>query len=291
MIDPRSRPPLKVLLERASCRNFSSKKVPPKTLELILEAGCHAATGGNLQPYSIIKIQNKRTAARLAKLCDQGFIGQAPVNLLFCIDWHRLKQWAALECAPFTAIDSFRHFWISFQDTVICSQSVCTAADALGLGSVYIGTVLEMFPLLKRMFRLPRGVFPVVLVSLGYPRGKLVPRRKLGPAIIAHDERYRKLSARNLRRAFDDKYPRFRLEPAPDRLRAYYRTAKKAHGTAFAKKALARVKKQGYINAVQRYFGLHYVADQMPLGNEKYLKIFKDFGFGWFKRFKPGKKK
>ena len=260
-------------------------------MELIIEAGCHCATGGNLQPYSIIKIRDRKIATRLAKLCDQDFIARAPVNLLFCIDWHRLKQWADLEQAPFTATDSFRHFWISFQDTVICSQSVCIAADAVGLGSVYIGTVLEIFPLLKKMFRLPRGVFPVVLVCLGYPRGKPVPRRKLGPGIIAHDERYHKLSAQELRSAFADKYPGYRLEPTTDRLKAYYRTAKKAHGPAFAKKTLARVKAQGYINMVQRYFGLHYVADRMPMGNEKYMKLFKDFGFGWFEKFKPGKKK
>ncbi len=291
MSDPRRRPLLKVLLERASCRNFTDKKIPPRVLNLILEAGCHAATGGNLQPYSIINIKNKKTAARLAKLCDQDFIARAPVNLLFCIDWHRLMQWAKLERAPFTATDSFRHFWISFQDTVICSQSVGIAADAMGLGSVYIGTVLEFFPLLKRMFRLPWGVFPVVLLCLGYPRGKLVPRRKLGPAVIAHDERYHKLSARELRQAFAEKYPGFRLEPTRDRLKAYYQTARGAHGTEFARQALARIKEQGYINAVQRYFGLHYVADRMPLGNEKYMKLFKDFGFGWFEKFKPGRKK
>jgi nitroreductase len=286
--DPKT---IAVLLNRASCRNFSAKKIPARILDLILEAGCRAPTGGNLQPYSIIKIENRRTARRLAGLCGQDFIGQAQVNLLFCIDWHRLLRWADLEQAPFTATRSFRHFWISIQDTIICSQNISTAADALGLGSVYIGTVLEMFPLLKRMFRLPRGVFPVVLLCLGYPKGKLVPRRKLGPDIIVHPERYRSIGSERLRKAYAKKYAGARFELTADRLREFYGSAKKAHGMAFAEKALARIKKQGFINRAQYYFGLHYRADEMPEGNEKYMKMFKDFGFGWFEKYKPRIKK
>jgi FMN reductase [NAD(P)H] len=52
---------VKLLIERASCRNFSDEKIPADVLQLVLEAGVHAATGGNLQPYSIIKIEKEET--------------------------------------------------------------------------------------------------------------------------------------------------------------------------------------------------------------------------------------
>jgi nitroreductase len=64
------------LLERASCRNFLSRKIPARVLDLVLESGCHAPTSGNLQPYSIIKIENRKIRARLAELFDQDFIAQ-----------------------------------------------------------------------------------------------------------------------------------------------------------------------------------------------------------------------
>lgn len=163
---------LKLLVERASCRSFSDKKVSPDVLQLIFAAGVHAPTGGNLQPYSIIKIENDETKQKLAEMGEQGIIGKAPVLLLFCIDWRRIERWAKLEVAPFTATSSFRHFWISFQDTIICAQNICTAADSLGLGSVYIGTILEFFTDIRDMFQLPKGIFPVVLLCLGYPKVK-----------------------------------------------------------------------------------------------------------------------
>jgi len=278
---------MKLLLERGSCRNFTKKKIAPKVMDLILKAGVHAATGGNLQPYSIIKIEKDATNRSLAKFCGQPFIGEAQVNLLFCIDWRRSERWAKLEDAPFTANNSFRHFWISFQDTIICAQNICTAADSLGLGSVYIGTVLEFFPRLKKMFKLPKGVFPVVLLTVGYPKIKPKPRKKLGPDIVVHNEKYSDLKDVELSKAFAAKYPDVKIELSPERLKRFREVCLKVGGKIFADRCAARAKKQGYISPVQRYFGLHYVADYMPQGNLNYLKQFEDFGFGWFRDFKP----
>ena len=85
---------IKILTERASCRIFKAKQIPNKVMNTLFEVATHAATGGNLQPYSIIKIADRKVKDDLAKKCGQAFIGQAPVDLLFCIDWYRLKRWA-----------------------------------------------------------------------------------------------------------------------------------------------------------------------------------------------------
>ena len=98
---------LKLLIQRASCRSFSNKKIPKNILQYILEAGIHSPSGGNLQPYSIIKVEKEKTKQKLAELCGrQEFIAKAPTNLLFCIDFHRLERWAKLKIAPFTATSS-----------------------------------------------------------------------------------------------------------------------------------------------------------------------------------------
>jgi nitroreductase len=282
---------LKLLFERASCRNFSDKKIPSDVLQFILEAGIHAPSGGNLQPYSIIKIEKDETKQKLAELCEQGFIVKAPVNLIFCIDWHRIERWAKLEIAPFTATSSFRHFWISFQDTIICAQNICTAADSLGLGSVYIGTVLEFFRELRDMLQLPKAVFPVVLLCLGYPATKPLLRKKLGVKVIVHEEKYQEINDQKLLDAFNKKYPGFKIEITPERLEMIRRVCKEVHGEEFARKCIERIKENGYINTVQRYFGLHYRADWSADGNDTYLKLMEEFGFNWFKKYQPFKDK
>jgi len=278
---------VKLLFGRSSCRDFLDKKIPSDVLQLVLEAGVHAPTAGNLQPYSIIRIENAETKQKLAEMCEQNFIGKAPVLLLFCLDLHRNERWAGLEVAPYTATSSFRHFWVSFQDTIICAQNICTAADSVGLGSVYIGTVIDMPAALEAMFHLPKGVFPVVLLCLGYPKTRRQPRKKLCVNAVVHLELYREMEDRELLRAFNEKYEGERVAVAEDRLETILNVCRAVHGEGFAMKCAARIKADGYINRAQHYFGLHYRADLMPKGNDKYLKIMEESGFNCFKKYRP----
>lgn len=278
---------IRLLYERASCRSFADRPVPDQVVDTVLEAGLHAPSGGNLQPFSIIRIGDKEKRRVLAERCEQAFVGTAPLLLLFCLDLHRLRRWAALQVAPFSADHSFRHFWIAFQDTIICAQNVCTAADAMGLGSVYIGTVLEFFSELREMCSLPDGVFPVVLLCLGYPRHGAKPRRKLSTDVVVHKDTYHEMDDEALLQAYEIKYPNYRVEITEERLEAIAGVCQRVHGEAFAERCLARIREAGYINAVQRYFGLHYTADAMAQGNETFLQQIRDAGLGCFEASIP----
>ncbi|PKK83006.1 MAG: hypothetical protein CVT49_10705 [candidate division Zixibacteria bacterium HGW-Zixibacteria-1] len=278
---------MRLLIERGSCRSFLDKKIPPEMMDLVLKAGIHAATGGNLQPFSIIKIENKEVSEKLGEMCHQKFIGEAPVNLIFCIDWHRLERWAKLETAPFSGKSAFRHFWISFQDVIIAAQNICTAADAMDLGSVYIGTIMDFPRDIRRMFELPDGVFPVVLLCLGYPKVRPAPRKKLGIDVIVHNEKYHDPADKELLEAFERKYPDRKFETNDERMEYIEQVCRAVHGDDFARKCLASIKERGYINMAQYYFGLHYTADVMPQGNEDFVKMIEEAGFGWFKKFRP----
>ena len=46
-----------------------------------------------------------------------------------------------------------------------------------------------------------------------------------------------------------------------------------------------KVKEQGFFNPVQRYFGLHYRANAMPLHNQQFIDQMKDLGFHWFEEY------
>jgi len=278
---------IRLLFERSSCRDFLDKKIPADVLRFILEAGVHAPTAGNLQPYSIIKIEDSEMKQKLAEMCGQNFIGKAPVLLLFCIDWHRNERWASLEVAPFTATSSFRHFWVSFLDVAICAQNICTAADSMGLGSVYIGTVIDMPADLQAMFKLPKGVFPVVLLCIGYPTARPMPRKKLGVDVVVHSERYQEIEDQKLIDAYKEKYHDYKLEITEERLEMILKVCQQVHGEELAKKCAERIKANGYINRAQHYFGLHYPADLMPDGNDDYLRLMEEFGFNWFKKYCP----
>jgi len=283
---------IRLLHQRASVRAFEDRPIPDDVLEQVLTAGIHAPTGGNLQPYSIVKITEPATNRHLAVRCGQEFIGTAPVNLLFCLDYHRLGRWAEIERAPYTATSSFRHFWIGFQDVIIAAQNICTAADALGLGSVYIGTVVEFIPELRQMFDLPSGVLPVVLLCLGWPKHRPAPRPKLPVEVCVHDGHYRRMSDAEIDAAFDAKFPtkdrpQFQMELTPERRTQIEKTARRACGVEFARRCMEHVDRFGWVPMPHRYFGLHYRADEMPADNERFLSEIAEAGFSWFEGWTP----
>lgn len=278
---------IKLLHERASVRNYLDKPIEPDILEAILKAGIHAPTGGNLQPYSIIKIESKETKEKLAELCWQDFIGKAAVDLIFCLDLRRNKRLADIGVAPHTAYHSFRHFWVSFQDTIIAAQNICTAADAFGLGSCYIATILERIEEIIRMCELPEGVFPVVLLCLGYPKTQPKVTNKFGLEIMVHNETYVDMPDEMLFEAYMERENHRQLGITDERMSKIKNVCTRAHGEAFAKRCEETIKGNGYINPIQYRFALHYEADEMPRGNTDFLQLLEKMGFDWFKEWQP----
>lgn len=272
---------LKLLTDRASCRVFKNKRVPAAVVDKLVEAGIHAPTGGNLQPYSIIKIEKTAAVKKLAKFCWQPFLAKAPLHFVFCVDLHRHKRWAMLENAPYSADRSLRPFWIAFQDTIICAQNMCVAADALGLGSVYIGPVFDSMAQIRRMCKLPKGVVPVVSLAVGYPKVKPPRRKKLPAALLAHSEVYREATDKELLTAFRKRYAGVSEAVNKKDLKVLADACRVAHNTGFAEKCLDDVKARGNFNAPQIVFGLHYRADRMLQNTPKQLRMLKTSGLAW----------
>lgn len=283
---------ISVLLDRSSLRQFADRPVEQSVLDSILDAGVHAASGGNLQPWSAILVREGGTREKLAGMCGQDFMAAAPVHLLFCIDLHRNEVIARTGRAPYTARNAMRHFWISFQDVVIAAQSMSTAADMLGLGSVYIGTIMEFPDEVREMFALPEGVYPVVLVCMGYPPDGAERRstRKLPRHWLVHEERYAEPDPSVL---WSDYLVREenRLTPINERTEKAFRTACTVSvDEAFAESCMERAREQGGFNPVQRRFGLHYRADGMPCDNLDFLRAMRDAGLFFFERWEREEK-
>jgi FMN reductase [NAD(P)H] len=99
---------------------------------------------------------------------------------------------------------------------------------------------------------------------------------------MVHRERYQDPSDEELLAAFAEKYAGLRVEATAERLETLARVCQTVEGEELAARCLARVRECGYINPVQRYFGLHYRADRLPLGNDEFLRVIEQAGFGWF---------
>jgi FMN reductase [NAD(P)H] len=283
---------IRLLHQRGSCRHFQDKNIPEDILRFILGAAVHAPSGGNLEPYSIVKIEDHKRRAKLKKICgNQRFIGEAPVNLVICLDHRRLMRWAKLDVSPFTYDHFLLGFLMAFQQTGIIGQAICIAADAMGLGSCYVGTATYLAGEIAELLELPKLVFPGTLISIGYPAEKPPNMKKHTLETLVHNETYQDLSDSELLARVREKWRALgarRVELTEKRLDRLYQVCQNVHGKAFAEKSVAYAMELGYISPVQRYFGLHYRADWMlTMSNSKYLDIIKKQGWNICRGYEP----
>ncbi len=277
------------LQSRASCRAFRDDPIPDEVLEEILATGLRAASGGNLQPYSIIVVRDAERRRRLAEInYRQSFIAQAPVNLLIVLDFHKLERYARLQDAPFTAHRSFSHFLVGFMDAICCAQMMETAAWLLGIGTCYVGTVPAVAPEVVKLCSLPPRTFPLLLLAMGYPRSPLRTRPRLPRSLSVFEERYPALSDDEILEGFAAKYgTEGRSLPSdPARAERWLRALEEALLTTYrpeeVRRITSRVRQQGKVTEAQRYFGLHYHAARMPEVGRSTLRALRQQGIDAF---------
>ena len=107
---------LQLLYQRGSCRHFKDDKIPNEAMEQILGAAIHAPSTGNLQAFSIVKIEDPERRKKLMQICgNQHFIGDAPVNLIVCVDERMNMRWAELDAAPYAHTSCLFWFLMDFR--------------------------------------------------------------------------------------------------------------------------------------------------------------------------------
>ncbi len=262
---------LTLMQGRYSCRSFSDEPIADEVLNAIIDTALAAASGGNLQPVSVILVKDQARKKELCHLCeDQSFIEQAAVNMIFCMDWHKYDLYTDAKKAPFIANRSFGHFMISMEDVMCMAQTVETAAFLCGIGSCYVGTVCNRIKEVSAFLELPDKTFPVVMLSLGYP--KAAPKNritKLKRDMIFCDETYTAYTASRITDSFDEKYAGRKLalpsnqEAANRMLATFYTCLLTTYDQAAADAIVKEVRENGYFNETQRRFGLHYEAAEM----------------------------
>ena len=166
------------LIDRKSIRAFTDEDISEEDRQLILTAAVNAPTAGNQQLYTILNITDPIIKKQLADSCDhQPFIAKAPMILLFAADplkWHDAFRYE--NCDPRRLEEE--DLILAIDDALIAAQNAVTAAWSLGIGSCYIGDIMENREEQKRILNLPDNVFPAALLVFGYPTDQQKARKK-----------------------------------------------------------------------------------------------------------------
>lgn len=196
---------IRSLYARKSVRAFENRDIQPATKEVILRAATEAPTAGNQQLYTILDITDQSLKDRLAVTCDnQPFIAKAKMVLIFCADCQKwYDAYVATGCTP--RDPGAGDLLLAVSDATIAAQNAVVAAQSFGIGSCYIGDIMENCEIHRELFNLPPYVFPCCMLVFGYPTPQQRDRDK--PARVklhhvVHENGYRKMDADELEAMF-----------------------------------------------------------------------------------------
>jgi nitroreductase/FMN reductase (NADPH)/FMN reductase [NAD(P)H] len=196
---------LESLYSRKSVRVFLPKPIAADDKLAILLAAVQAPSAGNQQLYTILDITDQKRKDALALTCDnQPFIASAPLVLVFCADAQKwFDSYQAEGLAP--RLPGTGDLMLSVTDACIAAQNAAVAAWSMGIGSCYIGDVMERCEQHRALLNLPLYVFPAAMLVFGYPTEQQLARKKPSrPTLehIVHENGYRHMDAAELAATF-----------------------------------------------------------------------------------------
>lgn len=172
---------IKRQLDHRTIREFTDEPIPEEIFNQLMEVGRRTATANGLQASSIIRVTNPEIKKEIAKVCHQEYVGRAPELLIFIVDLYRNAQIAKEKDGYEESARDMDNFFSSFTDACLMAQNIVNAAESLGLGTVYLGSILNDSEKITEILKLPELTFPVIGLGIGYPNQEpqLKPRMEM----------------------------------------------------------------------------------------------------------------
>ena len=205
---------LKSILSRRSIRKFLNKPISKELLSLILAAAQSAPSKSNLQQYSILVIQDQNIKNEISNLIgNTKWALTAPIFFLYLADIRRnikITNDRGYEYKN-NNVDTFMNGVI---DAALSMQSTICASESLGLGVCPISMIRNIIEEVKVICKLPKGVFPIAGLALGWPDQKSNVSIRLSQDIVIHFDKYDEKDLIQKINKYDERV--FKKDPIPE---------------------------------------------------------------------------
>ncbi len=170
---------LTTMLNRRSVRRYKPDQPSDETIQAIVCAGQQAPFASQL--YSVLLSRKKK----------QPF--GAPLMFTICADLYRLERFMALRGWKVVTND-LSLLLFAVQDATYMAENMVIAAESLGLGSCFLGAAPYQAARIAKQYKLPKRVFPIVQLVMGYPDEEFPPRPRFPLSFTLFEDEYPELT-------------------------------------------------------------------------------------------------
>ena len=171
-------PTIESMLNRKSVRKYTDQQPTEEVIETVVRAGQQAPFAAQL--CSVLLTRKKAPFG-------------APLWFTFCVDMHRMELIMARRGWTVVAND-LSLLLMAIQDVALMAENMVIAAESLGMGSCFLGTTPYRAERIQKKYHLPKRVFPLVELVMGYPAEEFPPRPRYPLAFALFEDRYPELT-------------------------------------------------------------------------------------------------
>jgi FMN reductase (NADPH) len=180
-------PVIETMLNHKSIRRYKDESPPDEIVRSIARAGQQSPFAAQL--YSVLLSRNK-----------EGTPYRAPLLFTICIDCHKLELIMARRNWRLVTNDLSLLFF-AVQDASLMAENMVVAAESLGLGSCFLGDAPYRAKRIAEEYKLPKRVFPLVQLVMGYPAEDPPPRPRYPLEFTLFEDEYPVLTAEMVKEA------------------------------------------------------------------------------------------
>jgi nitroreductase len=212
---------LETITAHRSVRLWQDRDVDDAVLSTVLAAAQSAPSSSNKQTVSVVVVRDRTVKERLAGIGKRmsAHVATAPVLLLWLVDFSQIRYLAAqaeraerrartagdgtadagevhgVSSAPphdLGSLDYLDEPVTSVLDIGIASQTAAIAAESLGLGTVYLGSMRNDIGAVQEILGIPQDVVPFLGLAMGYgdPAENAGVKPRLPMELVVHHDRY-----------------------------------------------------------------------------------------------------
>jgi len=170
---------IQTMLAHKSIRKYTDELPSEEVIKTIVRAGQQAPFA--YQCYSVL-LSRKRGQNPY----------KAPLLFTICLDPHKFELIMARRNWKLVMND-LALMLLGIQDAALMAENMVVAGRSLGLGSCFLGSALWRADKIAEKYDLPKRVFPLVQLVMGYPAENPPPRPRYPLEFTLFEDKYPKL--------------------------------------------------------------------------------------------------
>ncbi|MCW3986636.1 MAG: nitroreductase family protein [Candidatus Bathyarchaeota archaeon] len=180
-------PVIQAMLDHKSIRKYTDEMPSDKVVKTIVRAGQQAPFAS--QYYSVLLSRNPGRNPY-----------KAPLLFTICVDSHKFELIMAKRNWKLTTND-LALMLFGIQDAALMAENMVIAGRSLGLGSCFLGHAPYVADKIAEEYDLPKRVFPLVQLVMGYPSEDPPPRPRYPMEFTLFEDKYPRLDQDTVLRA------------------------------------------------------------------------------------------